>query len=192
MKTIVWDVDDVLNEMMRTWFEKAWLPEHPECTAGYERIVENPPHAILGVPKSEYFASLDNFRLSRTAQEMEPLQETLEWFRMHGTRFRHMALTGAPILASPISAGWVMRHFGFWIRSYHIVPSTPDRGSAPEYDSSKKDFLLWWGKGDILVDDNPRNLEGARAVGLKGVLFPRPWNESTLTITETLEMLTSF
>jgi len=189
LKTIVWDVDDVLNEMMRTWLEKAWLRDHPECTVSYEDIVENPPHAILGVPKSEYFASLDAFRLSSTAQEMEPMKETLEWFRMHGTRFRHVALTGAPILSSPVSAGWVMRHFGAWIRSYNIVPSTPDRSSAPEYDSSKKDFLLWWGKGDIFVDDSIKNLEGARAAGLGCVLFPRPWNGNPTTITETLEMI---
>jgi hypothetical protein len=189
LKTIVWDVDDVLNDLMRTWFEKAWLRDHPECRAVYEDIVENPPHGILGASKAEYFASLDAFRLSKAAEEMEPLPETMRWFKQHGRRFRHMVLTGAPIIASPVSAAWVMRHFGWWIRSYHIVPTSPDRGSAPEYDASKKEFLLWWGKGDIMVDDSPRNLDGAREAGLECVLFPRPWNKGKLTISETLEKL---
>ena len=34
MKTIAWDVDDVLNDCMRTWFERTWLPAHPGCAVG--------------------------------------------------------------------------------------------------------------------------------------------------------------
>ena len=32
MVTIVWDVDDVLNDPMQQWFIYGWLVEqHPEC-----------------------------------------------------------------------------------------------------------------------------------------------------------------
>ncbi|MBN2124208.1 MAG: hypothetical protein JW821_07940, partial [Deltaproteobacteria bacterium] len=104
MKTIIWDIDDVLNDMMRTWFEDRWFPSHPGCTLVYDGITENPPHALLGVTLSEYLSSLDEFRLSREAGEMAPVPEVMDWFRTHGERFRHMALTAAPLLASSVSA----------------------------------------------------------------------------------------
>ena len=48
MLTIVWDVDDVLNDLMAVWFRDAWLPKHAACPVRYEEITENPPHRVLG------------------------------------------------------------------------------------------------------------------------------------------------
>ena len=42
MKTIVWDVDDVLNDLMAAWFYEAWLPAHRDCTVTYAQIAQNP------------------------------------------------------------------------------------------------------------------------------------------------------
>jgi hypothetical protein len=191
LNTIIWDVDDVLNDMMRTWFESAWLPRHPGCGLAYDQITENPPHGLLGATLQEYLASLDAFRLSPEAKEMPPLRETLDWFQVHGARFRHMALTAVPIPASPVSAAWVMRHFGRWIRSFHVVPSTRHHETSPAYDASKGDFLRWLGKGDVLVDDSVQNVEEAKALGFRVVLMPRPWNGSLSTIREALDSLNS-
>lgn len=189
LKTVIWDVDDVLNDMMRTWFERAWLPHHPECPLVYDQITENPPHVLLGVTLQEYLASLDQFRFSRIAREMSPLPETMEWFQLHGAHFRHMALTAAPIPASPVSAAWVMHHFGRWIRSYHVVPSARHHRTSPAYDLTKGDFLRWLGKGDIFVDDSIQNVDAAKSLGFRVLLMPRPWNGSPMTIPEALESL---
>ena len=191
MKTIAWDVDDVLNDLMRTWFERCWLPSHPDCPISHNQISENPPHALLGVSKSEYLASLDDFRLSEIAREMVPVPEVLAWFHQHGEHFRHIALTATPLCAAPASAAWVMRHFGRWIRSFHMVPSPRQGEQIPVYDESKEDFLRWWGRVDILVDDNPLNVASAQALGIQAILIPRPWNQSQLTLAEALDVLTS-
>jgi len=190
VKTIVWDVDDVLNELMRTWFERWWVPSHPGCPIRYDEISENPPHKLLGVSESEYLASLDEFRLSDIARQMTPVPEVLAWFRQYGDRFRHVALTATPLRTAPASAEWVMRHFGQWIRFFHVIPS-PRRGEQiPIYDQSKEDFLRWWGKGDILVDDSLMNVTAAKALGIQAVLIPCPWNKSQMTLTEALDVLT--
>ena len=68
MKTIVWDVDDVLNNLMQSWLETAWLPAHPACQITYRLLTENPPHHLLGISKIEYLQSLDDFRLNRFGQ----------------------------------------------------------------------------------------------------------------------------
>lgn len=190
MKTIIWDVDDVLNDLMRTWFERWWTPSHLDCPIVYDQISENPPHKLLGVSKSEYLSSLDAFRLSQIAKEMTPMPEILTWFRQYGNRFRHMALTATPLRAAPASAEWVMRHFGQWIQSYHFVPSQRQDEQIPLYDQSKEDFLCWWGKGDILVDDSPLNVGVAQTLRMQAVLIPRPWNPSRFTTVEALETLT--
>lgn len=190
MKTIAWDIDDVLNDLMGQWFAKHWLPAHPDCPIAYGQLTENPPHRLLGVDLSEYLASLDSFRRSQAA-ELLPLPGVLQWFRRHGHRCRHLALTAVPLFAAGISAAWVMRHFGEWIRSFNFVPSQRPGETWPRYDQDKKEFLHWWGKPLILIDDNPENIKSATEAGVQPLLMPRPWNHSTLTEAETLEHLTA-
>ena len=190
MRTIAWDVDDVLNDLMRSWLEQRWLPSHPNCSLRYEDIVENPPHRLFGVSLDEYLTSLDAFRLSGAAGRLPPVAAVLAWFHQYGEHFRHIALTATPLCSVPVSAGWVTRHFGPWIRSFNFVPSKREGECIPMYDRTKSDYLRWWGKVDILVDDSAVNVEAARALGIRAILMPRPWNQSRLTIAETLEYLT--
>lgn len=190
MLTIVWDVDDVLNDLMRIWFEHWWLLSHAECTITYNQISENPPHRLLGITLAEYLASLDKFRCCEIARKMVPVPEVLEWFRQYGGHYRHVAVTMTSLRAAPASAAWVMQHFGKWIRSFHLVPSPRQGEEIPVYDQTKKDFLRWWGKGDIVVDDIPSNVASAQTLDIQGVLIPRPWNQSQLTLAEVLGVLT--
>ncbi len=185
MLTIVWDVDDVLNELMRTWFVVEWLPSHPDCLLHFEDLAENPPHSVLGASRSEYLDSLDRFRLSPQARDMAPCSEFLGWFQEHGARFRHLALTARPWEMVPPLAEWVFRHFGPWIRTFAYVPSRSGEG-VPRYDLSKGEYLTWLGKADILVDDNPEHLRAAASQGICGVLVPQPWNDSRYTASQVL------
>ena len=176
MKTIVWDVDDVLNDLMRVWFEQSWRPAHPQERLDYAGISRNPPHALLGVPKHEYLASLDAFRLSPAGSDLQPIPEVCEWFARHGHRFRHAALTATPLRAAAVSAAWVMQHFGQWVRSFHVIPSPRHGPSIPVYDQTKEEFLNWWRRADILVEDNADNAAAAERLGMRAILMPRPWN----------------
>ena len=188
MKTIVWDVDDVLNDLMRDWLTQWWMPAHPETKIDYEKIAENPPHRILNIRREEYLQSLDAFRLAEGAN-MQPVPEALDWFRNHGHRFRHIALTAVPLFAADISAAWVMKHFGEWIRSFNVIPSARENDSSPVYDQTKADYLKWWGRADIFVDDNTENIEGAAAIGIQTVMMPRPWNRNLHSIADAFELV---
>ena len=192
MKTIAWDVDDVLNDLMRTWLESAWRPDHPGCALGYEQLSENPPHRLLGASRAEYLASLDAFRLSPSGRDLPPLDAVLAWFQRYGHEARHVAVTAVPLRAAPESAAWVMRHFGRWIRSYHVIPSARADEGLPAYDSSKGELLRSLGPVDGLVDDQPQNLESARNAGIPAVLFPRPWNDAPADVQETFDVVTQW
>jgi hypothetical protein len=174
MLTIVWDVDDVLNALMSDWFHQEWKPRHPECQ--YSDLTANPPDEVLGISRGEYLDSLDRFRLSGAARDMAPNPEALAWFRNYGAEFRHIALTARPLDTAPPAAEWVMRHFGEYIRVFGVVPCRSGP-ATPAYDNSKSEFLEWWGRGDILVDDSPDNIAAAERIGVCGVLFPQPWNQ---------------
>jgi hypothetical protein len=184
MLTIAWDVDDVLNDLMRQWFTCEWLPAHPECALHYEDLKLNPPHTLLGIEEQAYLSSLDKFRDSTAGKNLTPNPDLLDWFREYGPRCRHLALTARPLETAPDAAFWVIRHFGKWIRCFGILPSRPGE-DVPVYDRTKGEFLTWIKAGDILIDDTPRNREGVKALA-----FPQPWSGTSYTTFEFLRQLT--
>ncbi len=188
MLTIAWDVDDVLNGLMRCWLVEQWLPAHPGSQIRFDGITENPPERILGCTKDEYLDSLDDFRRSDSFWNMNPDPEILAWFEAYGDQARHLALTAVPRALAHRSAHWVIKHFGKWIRSFNFVPSMRSGETIPMYDRSKSDFLAWFGKADVLVDDSGQNIREAVKVGVEGLLVAQPWNQG-LPITDVLKKL---
>jgi FMN phosphatase YigB (HAD superfamily) len=188
MDLLVWDIDDVLNELMREWLEQHWLPLHAECCILYQQISANPPHEVLGVTQGEYLTSLDEFRIGEVARLMRPHPKLVEWFATHGQHYRHVALTARPLQSAAAAAEWTLRHFGDYVRTFSVVPSRL-MAPVPAYDQSKREFLDWLGKSGILIDDSEANVEAARSLGMRGVLFPQPWNSSRLSIDETLALI---
>lgn len=189
MLTIVWDVDDVLNDLMHQWFTFCWLPKNPGCKIKYAELSGNPPDESLGISRDTYLASLDAFRKTDRAINMQPNSEILTWLHEHGSQFRHIALTARPLETTPDVAHWVMRHFGAWIRSVGVVP-TRTAADVPVYDRTKGDFLKWLRCGDILIDDSAENERQAKALGMRTLLYPQPWNSSEHTVTTLLKELT--
>lgn len=183
ISTIAWDIDDVLNELMREWF-KTWKAKHPECKIDYKDITENPPHELLGVSKEDYLASLDKFRLNKFS-EMRPIPEVLNWFEKYGDKCRHIALTSTPFITASISAEWVIRNYGKWIRTFHFIPSYREGIIIPQYDKTKGDYLKN-NKSDMIIEDSEENIQSAEKAGVRGIIFPRPWNNGKDSIGEML------
>jgi FMN phosphatase YigB (HAD superfamily) len=177
-RVVIWDVDDVLNELMREWFDDWWRPGHPECTYRYADIAANPPHHVLGISEQTYLRSLDAFREDRFAR-LVPRPEVLEWFAEHGHRSHHVALSAPPEAFAHVSAGWVIEHFGQWIRTYAFVPARRGRPEVADPRTAKREYLEWLGRGDVFLDDREDNVESARALGLKGIVMPQPWSISS-------------
>lgn len=190
MITIAWDIDDVLNDLMRIWFEESWLLAHPDCRVTYQELTENPPHKILNIDKKKYLADLDRFRLSSQYVAMQPIAEVEQWFKQYGHRFRHVAITAVPACTVHASAAWLMQKFGKWIRGYYFVPSLREGESLPVYDANKQDVLRKLGYIDVFIDDSEYNLMGVEEMGIKSILFPKPWNKNNANVKETLTKLT--
>ena len=153
MLTLIWDVDDVLNDFMRCWFEQWWRPGSGS-TLCYKELVSNPPHNALGISLEEYRNSIDEFRLSNLFKQMPPNLEVKKWFLHYGHLFRHIVLTGIPRLAADASASWVFKHFGDWIRTFTFIPSERLGQDLPVYDITKTEHLRWLNKADIFIEDN--------------------------------------
>lgn len=188
MITLVWDVDDVLNDLTRRWFEDAWLPAHPGATLSYGDLTRQPPSAVLGVTDAEYLASLDDYRARRYAG-LEPEADVLRWFSERGGAFRHLCLTATPMRHAPAVAAWVMGHFGPWIRAFALLPSPRPGERLPAYDRDKGECLAWLGVGDVFIDDNPANVSAVAARGLRTILAPRPWNDASRPLIDAIESL---
>lgn len=188
MLTIAWDVDDVLNNLMEAWLAEAWKPIHPECKIPYSAITENPPHRLLDASERDYLASLDTFRLSDRARTLKPNPAVAEWLSDYGSEYHHIALTARPLESASQAAEWTLRHFHSYIRTFAVVPLRRS-ASAPEYHRDKSDFMRWFGKIDVLVDDSQENIRAARDAGVHGILYPQPWNGAKDSIGTVLESL---
>lgn len=191
MKTIAWDVDDVLNNLTFEWFNREWLGSYPDCRRKYEELTENPPNRLLDVDIDIYLQSLDKFRKTDGAN-LIPNPVVLDWFNEYGNKFRHIALSAVPLNCANISAEWTLRHFGKWIRSFNFVPSLRKEITHTAYDSTKTDYLKWIGSIDIFIDDNEKNFSGIEALGINGYLVRKPWNSSNFHIVDILEILKTF
>jgi hypothetical protein len=189
MKTIVWDIDDVLNDCTKRWLENSWLPAHPDCRLSYEKLTQNPPHRLLGVSKTEYLDSLDGFRLSSEADKMVPDDRVMRWFKRYGTRFRHIALTARPRQTVSPAIVWMLRHYSDWFQAFCFVPAERPGEPPGHPDRKKRDFLSWLGKVDYFIDDSATNIDEASHLGIHTFLLGQPWNSSNLTLMDILKTL---
>jgi phosphoglycolate phosphatase-like HAD superfamily hydrolase len=191
MRTIVWDVDDVLNNLAEHWLRQ-WRAEHPAVSVDYASLSKNPPHELLSISFETYLKSLDLIRDSVDAHEqLTPNPQILEWLRQHGHRYRHLALTARPAHTVGPAAAWVLRHFGEWIRTVAFVP-TRKPPAWPDYDLTKAGYLQWLNLDAILIDDSATNVMEVKAKGLDAMLFPQPWNPGAPSVPELLNQLAHF
>ena len=189
MKTIVWDVDDVLNELMYYWFEECYKNEYSDLTHTFNDLYENPPYYILKMSKDDYLTSLDKYRISDNGRNLSPNKNVLAWFHKNGYKYRHIALTSRSRKTVPILSEWLFRHYGDWIRTMSFIPAKRHGEKIPAYDSKKADFLMWLGKIDLFIDDSEENVNMAEKIGVNSLLYPRPWNSSSLTVDQFLNQI---
>lgn len=189
MKTIVWDIDDVLNDCTKTWLEKCWLPSHPGCALKYENLTENPPHRLLGVKKEEYLDSLVGFRLSADAQQMVPDVYLITRFKKNGIRFRHIALTARPRQIVFAAMDWVQKDYGEWFQTFSYVPAKRPGEPLGHPDRSKEDFLKCLEKADYFIDDHPGNTAAAKKLGIMVSLVAHAWNSGGPTLRDIVQKL---
>ena len=175
---------------MYTWLKEWWKQKHSDCALSHKDFTTNPPHQLLGVELDEYLHSLDEFRCFGYYEQMQPNPKVLEWFQKQGFLFRHIALTAVPRVAAHISASWVIRHFGDWIRTFHFVPSARSEELPASYESTKAGYLKWLNLADIFIDDNEKNIQEVSLTGIRCFLVSRPWNSGGMKIEEILTSLT--
>ena len=193
MKTIIWDVDDVLNDLMRLWLQDHQQKYPRKKELMLEDITRNPPHKFIGTTLEKYQDSLDRFRFSDAYETMRPNKEVMAWFKKNGKYARHMALSSVPLSAACLSSKWVLKNFGQWIRTYSFVPSLRKKLATIPYDRTKADHLKWLNKKDIVfIDDNETNVLEARKLGIKSLIYPRPWNSEKRPVDVVLSQLTKF
>lgn len=186
MKTIIWDVDDVLNDLMYSWFKEYRRVYDPNSNLSYHDLIQNPPHEILGITLNEYKLSLDNYRNSENGRNLKPNEQIINWLRKDGAKFRHIALTARPKQTIPFLAEWILHHFGDWIRTLSFIPSYREDEKLPVYDKTKTDFIIWLGKVDYFIDDSEENTKAAEEIGITSFLFPQPWNNGKLAVKKIL------
>lgn len=189
LPVLVWDVDDVLNNLTEEWF---YLCGRRFRDIPYESLRSNPPDEVLQITRSEYLKSLDAYRMGNQ-HKLKVRSEVMEFFQKYGARYQHIALTAVPRAFAGISAQWVFTALGNWIRTFHFVPSVRENCAVIGYDADKTGFLKRLQEVTLFIDDSEQNIFSARKAGFKAELFPCPWNrardESTSTFLEKISYI---
>jgi hypothetical protein len=162
-KTIIWDVDDVLQPFS---IQSAKKIERKSLKLVEQLKLESQ------LPYEKYLEMIDTYRVEYQL-EANPYPEVLQWFKDHGYDYRHIALTSVPLYLAHLSAHWVILNFGSWIRSFCIVPSERPEHPCPRYDNSKIAFIKNNNLNcDLFIDNNEENIDTANKEGYKTLLFP--------------------
>jgi len=174
-KTIVWDVDDVLNNLMEEWLNFYNSRNHTNFC--YKQLTENPPHKILGITKEKYLNSLDTFR-NLSYQFLSPNAMLLKWFKNQGYKFYNIALTSTPLYSAELSAYWVMKYFGEYIREFVFIPSKRNNKKHTVYYETKADWIYRRGGIDFFIDDNENNINQVVRMcnNVSCDILQQPWN----------------
>jgi len=181
---LLWDIDDTLNRQIEIFME------HSPLGAGkaYRDVVRNPQYLALGCSKEEYLPELDRCR-REFLYNSEPRPEMLEFFREYGHTFRSMTLSSVPITLAPLSAAWLLRHFGAWIQGTLYVPSERKNVQIFSHTFRSKAEAVTALNG-ILIDDTEDHVIESRAAGGRAFCFPAPWNSAAgLSISDFLKQL---
>ncbi len=186
----MWDVDDVLNPLMRDWLEHQKRLESISSTFEYADLINPDFSETLGWPRQNFLVALDEFRLEFQGR-LEPNELIQNWFRQnHSMNVKHVALTATPRTVSDISRDWVAQNFGEFIDDFYLAPSARDTDLLPR--KRKHDFYMDF-KAEyrevIAIDDRPDNLSDARDAGISTLCWPQPWNGSLLDSESTLKAL---
>ena len=109
MALVIWDIDDVLNELSARWLE--WVND-PVIT---DKSQLTNPHfeEVLGWNRGHYLESLDRFRAERFI-DLEP-NRLVQSFMSRHTQVSNVLLSATPLSCAPFSAQWGFVHFGQWI-----------------------------------------------------------------------------
>jgi hypothetical protein len=174
MTLIVWDIDDVLNELTSNWLK--WVDD--PFISEKSQLTNSRFEEILGWSRKDYLKSLDRFRREQFIN-LEPNQLIQNFMARH-SRISNLLLSATPLTCAPISARWAFVHFGEWIDGVLMAPSP--RASRSSTRMSKRDHifrLVKTGEQVICIDDQPANILEARDAGAAAFLWPQPWNESS-------------
>ena len=185
---VVWDLDDVLNNLMLAWL--GWSERPGDRSIAYSDLHQNPPHCLLGLTEIVYKQSLDEFRNSDEARKMMPVKVVIDWFLEYGHDFDNHVLTARSRSTVPAAAEWVFRHFGEWIRHFHFVPAYRTHDKLPDMGGDKATVIRLIGGADFFVDDDRKNLEAAIDAVPFPILIPQPWNRCSGDMASALAAIT--
>ena len=171
---LLWDIDDVLNDLMSLFAATVAQKLKPGVKAA--ELKSNPPLEALDCTLETYLAALDECRENFLFGSL-PKEEVRTFLRIRGGHFRSAALSSCPMNMAPRSAAWVLRHFGSWIQGVLFVPS-PRKKIVIESFLYRSKAEAVCELGGILIDDAPANVEAVRKAGGRALCFPAPWNEN--------------
>lgn len=173
---VLWDIDDVLNKLTSELIAARGIAL---------RSVSSPFGDVTawfsaqGIDKDDYLNSLDEFRrfeycrLSPNKDLIPLMVQVLE----RGAS--NLALSSCPTPFFSQVSEWVMRHFGPWLSGVNFVPSQRPGVLSGSNLATKHDFVSLLKGPSLLIDDSLDNLAGLNPPQ-SGLLYPQPWNSTTL------------
>lgn len=177
MKTICWDVDNVLNNLIEEWliyYKYVNLGKYDHIK--FNQLLHYNLYNSLNITEKEFIESLDYFTINYY-KTLKPNKVILNWFTLYGHLTHNIVLTAFPLRYIEISAQWVLKYYGQWIRSYAFTP-LEIREDTIIYDKTKSDYINRMGNIDIFIEDSEKNILNSQATN--NLILKRPWNNSEM------------
>ena len=162
MLTIVWDVDDVLNDLMSAGSRRRGSRRIRSRPLAYCRYHGESAASRAGRRAAEYLESLDSFRASdRARANCRPIPRCSTGCARYGPRvsatWRYGASAGERARTRPSGCSAISETTS---ACFGVVPSRLAAG-VPAYDRDKGEFLEWFGRAGLSWSTTARRMSRA-------------------------------
>lgn len=187
MKTIIWDVDDTLNNFRFDWFlhnkEELKKIDHD---ISYDYFNIKNPYNILNDNKDTFIKSLKDFK-NYNHFKITVNKEIYNWFYKYGKNYNHIILTKCSKDYFEFAVNFVNKYFGKWIQSYNYI-SGNKKDNLNEFLTKAEFIKKYFKEIKYFIDDSEKNCKQVEELGIKTFCPKQPWNNG-MDIKDILEEL---
>ena len=174
-KKIAIDCDDVLldfNTGLATFSNENFGTSY--CL---EDVVNYNLSITWGIPGLQVIERISEFYNSQICTELNPIEDSVKAVWELREKYNLVVVTNRPTDLLPVTEASLNNHFKDLFEGVYCTNAFAKIYGEAELSASTKALMCQQLGAEVLIDDSYPNLDDCADLGIKPILFRRPWNK---------------